>query len=70
MPYVNTKEMLIKARQQKYVVGGFNIVNHTSLVAVIEAAKETSSPVIIQTSQKTVMGLGYKDIAGCYQRAC
>jgi len=60
MPYVNTKEMLIKARQQKYVVGGFNIVNHTSLVAIIQAAKENDSPVIIQTSQKTVKELGYK----------
>ncbi|MBN1298171.1 MAG: class II fructose-bisphosphate aldolase [Actinobacteria bacterium] len=60
MAYVNTKEMLIKAREQKYVVGGFNIVNHTSLVAVFEAAKENRSPVIVQTSQKTVLELGYK----------
>lgn len=60
MTYVNTKDMLIQARRKRYVVGGFNIVNHTSLVAVVEAAKEKRSPVIIQTSQKTVEKLGYK----------
>jgi len=60
MTYVNTKDMLIQARRKRYVVGGFNIVNHTSLVAVVEAAKEKRSPVIIQTSQKTVEELGYK----------
>jgi len=59
MPYVNTKEMLISAREGKYVVGGFNIVNHTSLVAVIEAASKKNSPVIVQTSQKTVVEMGY-----------
>lgn len=60
MPYVNTKEMLIKAREERYVVGAFNIVNHTSLVSVIEAASEMSSPIIVQTSQKTVLEIGYK----------
>lgn len=60
MPYVNTKDMLIKARREKYVVGAFNIVNHTSLVSVIEAATEMKSPIIIQTSQKTVRELGFK----------
>ena len=60
MPYVNTKEMLLKARRDRYVVGAFNIVNHTSLVSVIEAATEKRSPIIVQTSQKTVLELGFK----------
>ena len=60
MPYINTKEMLLKARRDKYVVGAFNIVNHTSLVSVVEAATEKKSPVIVQTSQKTVLELGFK----------
>ena len=60
MPYVNTKKMLIKARDERYVVGAFNIVNHTSLVSVIEAATEMKSPIIVQTSQKTVIEIGFK----------
>lgn len=60
MPYVNTTAMLKKARKERYVVGAFNIVNQTSMRAVIEAAKEEKSPIIIQTSQKTVIDLGYK----------
>ncbi|MCL4386069.1 MAG: class II fructose-bisphosphate aldolase [Actinobacteria bacterium] len=60
MSYVNSKEMLIKARKEKYIVGAFNIVDYTSMAAVIEAAKEKRSPVIIQTSQKTVLQFGYK----------
>ena len=60
MVYVNTKQMLIKARKEKYVIGAFNIVDYTSMAAVIEAAKEKRSPVIIQTSQKTVLQYGYE----------
>lgn len=60
MGYVNTKEMLIKARKQKYVVGAFNIVDYTTMVSVVKAAQNKKSPVIVQTSQKTVVHFGYK----------
>jgi fructose/tagatose bisphosphate aldolase len=60
MPYLITKEMLMDARESHYVVGTFNIVNHRSLVSVIEAAKEKRSPLIVQTSQNTVFEPGYK----------
>lgn len=60
MVYVNTKSMLLKAGQEQYVVGAFNIVNHTSMVSVVEAAAEEKSPAIIQTSTKTVAAMGYK----------
>ncbi|MGM0365892.1 MAG: class II fructose-bisphosphate aldolase [Actinomycetota bacterium] len=63
MVYVNTERMLAKAREEKYVVGAFNIVNHTSMVSVVEAAAEERSPVIIQTSTKTVTAMGYKVLA-------
>ena len=52
--------MLINARKDGYVVGAFNIVDYISMEAVIEAAKEENSPVIVQTSQKTVMEMGYE----------
>ena len=60
MTYVNTKNMLREARLKGFVVGAFNIVDLTSMEAVIEAAIEESSPVIIQTSQKTVQEMGFE----------
>lgn len=60
MSYVNTKEMLLKARKEKYVVGAFNMVDYTTMSAVASAAVKKQSPIIIQTSQKTVLQMGYK----------
>ncbi len=60
MTYLSTKKMLIDAKHGGYVVGAFNIVDYTSMAAVVEAATEKSSPVIIQTSQKTVTEMGYE----------
>jgi len=58
--YVNTKGMLARARKEKFTVGAFNVVDYSTMAAVVEAAKEKKSPVIIQTSQKTVLQFGYK----------
>ena len=60
MAYVNAIKMLQDTMGANYVVGAFNIVDITTMAAVVEAAKEKKSPVIIQTSQKTVKQLGYK----------
>lgn len=62
MSYVNLGEMLAKARQGKYAVGAFNIVDAITAEAVVKAAEVTGSPVIIQTSVKTVKLLGYRPI--------
>ena len=50
MPLVNAKEMLLKATEEKYAVGAFNITNLIQLEAVVEAAIERKAPLIIQTS--------------------
>lgn len=57
----NTKEMLLKAKEEKYAVGAFNFTNLESLKAIIEAAEEEKSPVIIQTSSSAIkyMGMEY-----------
>jgi tagatose 1,6-diphosphate aldolase GatY/KbaY len=52
MSIVNAKEMLIEATKGKYAVGAFNITSLVQLEAVVDAAVETKSPVIIQTSVK------------------
>jgi len=50
MPIVNAKEMLLKATEEKYAVGAFNVSNFIQMQAVIQAAVNNKSPVIIQTS--------------------
>lgn len=50
----STKEILTKARDGKYAVGAFNTVNLETTRAIIEAAKELHSPVIVQITEKTM----------------
>ena len=70
MPLVNAKEMLLKATEEKYAVGAFNITNLIQLEAVVEAAIEKKAPLIIQTSvtpskflQPEIITAIYKTIA-------
>lgn len=58
MALVTTKEMLKKAQEGKYAVGAFNVENMEMVMAVIEAAEELNSPVIMQTTPSTVKYAG------------
>ena len=58
MPIVPINEMLNDALNSHYGIGAFNIVNELTLRAVLQAAEEQHSPVIIQTSIKTVKAMG------------
>ncbi len=51
-------EMLQIARAQGYAVGAFNIVDYTSMRAVVRAAEGLAAPVIVQTSVRTVVYWG------------
>ena len=48
---VNLNEVLKKARKEKYAVGLFNTTDTDMLQAVIEAAEESNSPVILGTAE-------------------
>jgi fructose-bisphosphate aldolase class II len=52
------QELLRDAFAKRYGVGAFNIVNGLTMDAVLSAAQETRSPVIIQLSVKTVKQMG------------
>ena len=54
MPVVSMPEILGPAFEQRYGVGAFNIVDDVSMAAMLDAAVEARSPVIIQVSVKTV----------------
>ena len=51
---INTNQMLLDAQTGHYAVGAFNVENMEFVQAVIEAAEEMKSPVILATSIKTL----------------
>lgn len=61
MSLIAMRELLLKAKAEKYAVGAFNIVDYVTLQAVVDAAEEERSPAIIQTSaSSTVKYYGYQ----------
>jgi ketose-bisphosphate aldolase len=58
MPVVALRSILDPAFAGRYGVAAINIVDDLSLGAVLDAAVELESPVIIQTSLKTVKAIG------------
>lgn len=60
---VTTKEMLKKARREGYAVGAFNTSDLEITKAIITAAVESKSPVILQTSEKAIDYAGLEQIA-------
>lgn len=54
MSLVTTKELMLKAQKEGYAIGAFNVENMEMVQAVVEAAEELHSPVIMQTTPSTV----------------
>jgi len=67
MSIASAKQMLIEATRGKYAVGAFNITSLIQLEAVVEAAVEMKSPVIIQTSVKPSKFLGRAVLVAIYR---
>ncbi len=65
MKLVSAKEMLEKARKEGYAVGQFNINNLEWTKAVLTAAQENKSPVILGVSEGAGKYMaGYKTVVG------
>ena len=58
MPVVPAREIMDRAFAERYGVAAINIVDDLSLEAVLAAATELDSPLIVQTSLKTVKSIG------------
>ncbi|HEX3590132.1 MAG TPA: class II fructose-bisphosphate aldolase [Pseudonocardiaceae bacterium] len=58
MPVVPLKEILDDAFTKRYGVPAINMLNDLTLEAVLGAAVENRSPLIVQTSVKTVRSIG------------
>ena len=60
---VSGREILEDAHKNNYAVGAFNVNNMEIVQAIIEAAEETNSPVILQASQGGIKYAGVEYIA-------
>lgn len=58
MAFVTLKELMDKAEAGKYAVGAFNCNNMEIIQAIIQAAEEEKSPVIVQASQGAIKYAG------------
>ena len=55
---VTSRELLLDAQKRKYAIGAFNVENMEMVLAVVAAAEETRSPVIMQTTPGTLKFAG------------
>lgn len=60
MALVTTKQILLDAQKGGYAIGAFNAENMEMVQAIVAAAEELCSPIIIQTTPSTVK---YADLA-------
>jgi ketose-bisphosphate aldolase len=58
VPVVPLKEIVDRAFAERYGVAAINVVNDLTLEAVLTAAVQERSPLIVQTSVKTVRSIG------------
>jgi fructose-bisphosphate aldolase class II len=66
---VTNKELLQRAKREAYAVGAFNIQNLESLLAVVEAAEEERSPVIVAVTPGAIKYAGLNYLAGLVKTA-
>lgn len=65
MPLVSMREMLHKANEGKYAVGQFNLNNLEFTQAILQAAQEEKSPVILGVSEGAARYMGgFKLVVG------
>lgn len=68
MPLVNPREILVRARDEHWALGGFNAYNLESARAVISAASELDSPVIVQFSPGAISHAGVDNVVSLVKR--
>ena len=67
MAIVTAKEITQEGTREKYAIGAFNITNIIQLEAVVEAAEEMNSPLIIQTSVTPSQFIGRDVVVSVYR---
>ena len=70
MPLVTTTEMFQKAYEGGYAIGAFNVNNMEIVQGITEAAKEVSSPLILQVSAGARNGPAHCPSPGPWRGLC
>jgi fructose-bisphosphate aldolase, class II len=60
MPWANPRQLIDDARKGKYAVGAFNMHNDETTEALVRAAEQANSPVILQVGRALVPHVGLK----------
>ena len=58
MPFIHGKLLLEHARRNGYGVGAFSVHNAETIQAVLDAAEEEQSPIMMQVGQKVIQHIG------------
>lgn len=56
------RQLMARARRERFAIGAFNIDNQETLIAVCRAARAARSPVLVEASQTEVDALGLQNI--------
>lgn len=59
---MNARQLMARAKAEKFAVGAFNLDNQETLIAVARAAKKLNSPVLVEVSQGEVEALGLANV--------
>ncbi len=67
MPVASTKALVDRALARHYAVPAFNVFNDLTMEAVLAAAEDLCSPLIVQTSVKTVRSMSSRLLIAMWQ---
>lgn len=56
------RELMARARAEKFAVGAFNLDNQETLIAVVKAAKAKNAPVLVEVSKGEVDAIGLDNV--------
>lgn len=58
----NARELMERARHEKFAIGAFNLDNQETLIAVSRAAQKTNSPVLVELSKGEAKAMGVDNV--------
>lgn len=56
------RELMQRSRSEHFAVGAFNIDNQETLIAIVQAAQKTKSPVLVEVSDGEVKAIGLQNL--------
>ena len=58
----DARQLMQRARDEKFAVGAFNLDNQETLIAVVRAAKKMNAPVLVEVSAGEVKAIGIDNV--------